>query len=218
MTPYGWQQEPYRLADEVDGVGFRTADAIATGLGITRDDPRRIAAGLRYALGQASNDGHCYLPTVELIERASGLLSVTKAAVSDVFTQMLAHHQLWRDPVVTAADPDQYPIYLPPLAFAEIGVANAIRRLLQQYSSMADHYVPSRWELVFAHLAKRHGMNLSAQQRTAVRTALTTSVMLLTGGPGTENHQPARPGYALACSWLSSTAGRSHRTGSTAVE
>jgi exodeoxyribonuclease V alpha subunit len=110
---------------------------------------------------------------------------VTKAAVSDVFTQMLAHHQLWRDPVVTAADPDQYPIYLPPLAFAEIGVANAIRRLLQQYSSMADHYVPSRWELVFAHLAKRHGMNLSAQQRTAVRTALTTSVMLLTGGPGT---------------------------------
>jgi len=179
------QQEPYRLADEVDGVGFRTADAIAAGLGIAHDDPRRIAAGLRYALGQASNDGHCYLPMVELIERASGLLSVAKAAVSEVFAQMLATNQLWRDSVVTAVDPDQYPIYLPPLAFAEIGVANAIRRLLQQRSPIADHYAPSRWELVFAHLTRRYGMNLSAQQRNAVRTALTTSVMLLTGGPGT---------------------------------
>ncbi|WP_028457408.1 ATP-dependent RecD-like DNA helicase [Chloroflexus sp. Y-396-1] len=179
------QQEPYRLADEVDGVGFRTADAIAAGLGIARDDPRRIAAGLRYALGQASNDGHCYLPMVKLIERASSLLSVAKAAVSDVGAQMVATNQLWRDSVVTAVDPDQYPIYLPPLAFAEIGVANAVRRLLQQRSSMADHYASSRWELVFAHLTRRYGMNLSAQQRNAVRTALTTSVMLLTGGPGT---------------------------------
>uniref|UniRef100_UPI002ACDE6A5 ATP-dependent RecD-like DNA helicase n=1 Tax=Chloroflexus sp. TaxID=1904827 RepID=UPI002ACDE6A5 len=64
------QHEPYRLADEVDGVGFRTADAIAAGLGIARDDPRRIAAGVRFALGQASDDGHCYLPWRELIERA----------------------------------------------------------------------------------------------------------------------------------------------------
>uniref|UniRef100_UPI002ACDBD7D SF1B family DNA helicase RecD2 n=1 Tax=Chloroflexus sp. TaxID=1904827 RepID=UPI002ACDBD7D len=81
--------------------------------------------------------------------------------------------------------PAEQPIYLPPLAFAEIGVANAIRRWLAQRSALADRYAPSRWELVFAHLAERRGINLSPQQRAAVRTALTSPVMLLTGGPGT---------------------------------
>ncbi|WP_322821368.1 ATP-dependent RecD-like DNA helicase [Chloroflexus sp.] len=179
------QQEPYRLADEVDGVGFRTADAIAAGLGIARDDPQRIAAGLRYTLAQASDEGHCYLPAGELIRRAASLLTVTTSAVADVFTQMVATNQLWRDPIVADPDPDRYPIYLPPLAFAEIGVANAIRRLLQQRSPLAVRYAPSRWNLVFAHLAERRGINLSDQQRRAVQTALTTPIMLLTGGPGT---------------------------------
>lgn len=179
------QQEPYRLADEVDGVGFRTADAIAAGLGIARDDPRRIAAGLRFALGQASDDGHCYLPWRELVERAASLLTVTAEQVQAVLAELLAAGQLWRDSIVTAATPEQQPIYLPPLAFAEIGVANAIRRSLAQRSTLAAHYAPSRWELVFAHLAERRGIDLSPQQRDAVRTALTSPVMLLTGGPGT---------------------------------
>ncbi|MCX7860234.1 MAG: ATP-dependent RecD-like DNA helicase [Chloroflexus sp.] len=179
------QQEPYRLADEVDGVGFRTADAIAAGLGIARDDPRRIAAGLRFALGQASDDGHCYLPRRELVERAASLLTVTAEQVQAALAELLAAGQLWRDTIVTAATPEQQPIYLPPLAFAEIGVANAIRRLLAQRSALAAHYAPSRWELVFAHLAERRGIDLSPQQRDAVRTALTSPVMLLTGGPGT---------------------------------
>lgn len=179
------QHEPYRLADEVDGVGFRTADAIAAGLGIARDDPRRIAAGVRFALGQASDDGHCYLPWRELIERAASLLTVAATKVQAVTDQMLAAGQLWRNPVVTAAIPEEQPIYLPPLAFAEIGVANAIRRLLAQRSALAARYAPSRWELVFAHLAERRGIDLSPQQRAAVRTALTSPVMLLTGGPGT---------------------------------
>ncbi len=179
------QHEPYRLADEVDGVGFRTADAIAAGLGIARDDPRRIAAGVRFALGQASDDGHCYLPWRELIERAASLLTVAATKVQVVVDQMLTADQLWRDPVVIAATPAEQPIYLPPLAFAEIGVANAIRRWLAQRSALAAHYAPSRWELVFAHLAERRGIDLSPQQRAAVRTALTSPVMLLTGGPGT---------------------------------
>ncbi|MCS6888415.1 MAG: ATP-dependent RecD-like DNA helicase [Chloroflexus sp.] len=179
------QQEPYRLADEVDGVGFRTADAIAAGLGIARDDPCRIAAGLRFALGQASDDGHCYLPRRELVERAASLLTVTAEQVQAVLAELLAAGQLWRDAIVTAATPEQQPIYLPPLAFAEIGVANAIRRSLAQRSALAAHYAPSRWELVFAHLAERRGIDLSPQQRDAVRTALTSPVMLLTGGPGT---------------------------------
>ncbi len=179
------QHEPYRLADEVDGVGFRTADAIAAGLGIARDDPRRVAAGLRFALGQASNDGHCYLPRQALISRAAALLAVATAQVQAVLDSMLAANQLWCDHVVTAAEPDQQPVYLPPLAFAEIGVANAIGRLLAQRSALAAHYAPSRWELVFAHLAERRGIDLSPQQRDAVRTALTGPVMLLTGGPGT---------------------------------
>ncbi|GIV88078.1 MAG: ATP-dependent RecD-like DNA helicase [Chloroflexus sp.] len=179
------QHEPYRLADEVDGVGFRTADTIAAGLGIARDDPRRIAAGLRYALGQASNAGHCYLPRLELIERAAALLTVSQAQVVTVLDILLVNNLLWRDTVVTATDPDLQPIYLPPLAFAEIGVANAIRRFLAQRTALAERYASSRWEKVFAHLAERRGLRLSPLQQQAVRTALTTPVMLLTGGPGT---------------------------------
>jgi len=179
------QSEPYRLADEVDGVGFRTADAIAAGLGIARDDPRRIEAGIRFVLGQASDEGHCYLPRRKLIERAAAALTVTTEQVTTALERMLVDQQLWQDAIVTTDEPDQQPIYLLPLAFAEIGVANAIRRLLQQRSAMADRYAPSRWEHVFAHLSERRGIDLSRSQQEAVRTALTQPVMLLTGGPGT---------------------------------
>ncbi len=179
------QHEPYRLADEVDGVGFRTADTIAAGLGIARDDPRRIAAGLRFVLAQATNDGHCFLPRRELIDRTASTLAVTAEQVTSLLDQMLTEHQLWSDPVAVYPDLDQQPIYLPPLAFAEIGVANAIQRLLQRQTAMAARYATSRWEQVFTYLAERRGLNLSAQQRAAVQAALTQPITLLTGGPGT---------------------------------
>ncbi len=178
------QQEPYRLADEVDGVGFRTADAIAAGLGIARDDRRRIAAGVRFVLGQASDEGHCYLPARILVARAAAVLDVSAELVEEVLESMAATGQVWPDPLVTTT-PEELPVYLPPLAFAEIGVANAIRRLLRQPSPMAAQYAVSRWDAVFDHLATRRGLNLSLQQRAAVQSALTRPVTLLTGGPGT---------------------------------
>ncbi|MBC8076911.1 MAG: ATP-dependent RecD-like DNA helicase [Chloroflexales bacterium] len=71
------RHEPYRLADEVYGIGFLTADRIAQGLGVAHDDPQRIGAGLRFTLSEASNDGHCFLPEPELLGRAAALLQVS---------------------------------------------------------------------------------------------------------------------------------------------
>src|SRR6266511_997619 len=73
------RRQPYRLAADIWGIGFKTADTIAQRLGIPHDSPERVKAGLQFALSEASEDGHCYLPEGELIERATGLLGVEAA-------------------------------------------------------------------------------------------------------------------------------------------
>jgi exodeoxyribonuclease V alpha subunit len=197
------QHEPYRLADEVYGIGFLTADSIARGLGLPPDDPRRIAAGLRHTLGLAAADGHCYLPAGELIDRAAALLAADAALVTEVLetpglvgeiergdfvphppTPPASGRRGGAAPAAGVRD-NASPIYLKPLAMAETGVAAAIRRLQREPSPMAAFYRTANWERVFAYLAERRGMQLSARQQEAVRMALTAKVGILTGGPGT---------------------------------
>ncbi len=177
--------QPYRLADEVYGIGFLTADAIARGMGVVADDPRRIGAGLRYALSQATDDGHCYLPADELITRAAALLEVslyqaTVALGDPAITTNIERVEIDRsDTAPTDA------VYLAPLAHAERGVAAAIRRLTHAPSAMAAFYRAANWPRVFAYLADRHAIALTERQQAAVQMALTSSVSILTGGPGT---------------------------------
>ncbi len=201
------QSEPYRLADEVRGIGFLTADSIARGLGLPPDDPRRIAAGLRHTLGLASADGHCYLPAGELVERAAELLEANVEFVAEVLDAPGLVGEIERndDRRQTADDGradkgprgqgaagrwsvvggPASPIYLKPLAMAETGVAAAIQRLMRGPSEIAAFYHTANWERVFAHLAERRGMHLSSRQQEAVQMALTSKVSILTGGPGT---------------------------------
>lgn len=185
--------QPYRLADEVYGVGFLTADRIAQSLGIARADPQRIGAGLRYTLSRAAEEGHCYLPAAELIARAAALLEVApdqaQAALTDPHTAGDVEILFFDEPGESAAAPSadmlQANVYLTPFARAEQGVASAISSLQQAPSAIAPFYRRANWPQVFDHLVERHGIELTERQREAVRMALTCKVSVLTGGPGT---------------------------------
>ncbi|MBX0327651.1 ATP-dependent RecD-like DNA helicase [Oscillochloris sp. ZM17-4] len=179
---------PYRLADEVYGIGFLTADKIAAGLGVAPDDPQRIGAGLRHTLGQATDDGHCYLPAGELTRRATDILDITEDLAAEGLQLQIADCRLQVDGEPGSQSTIynlQSAIYLPPLAMAETGVAAAIIRQARAPSDIAGFYAQARWGDVFAHLAERREIRLSERQQDAVRMALTSKVSVLTGGPGT---------------------------------
>lgn len=188
------RSQPYRLADEVYGIGFLTADAIAAGLGMRRDDPQRIAAGLRYVLGQATDDGHCYLPAGELVTQASELLGVATEQVTAVLADPAALHAI---EFGAGVDPALQPVYLAPLARAEQGVAAALRRLRRAESRIGPFYRAANWQRVFTHLAERRGVDLTVRQQEAIRIALTTPLSVLTGGPGTGKTTTLRTLIAL---------------------
>lgn len=174
------QATPYRLSDEVYGIGFLTADRIAQALGIPHDSPQRIDAGLRYTLSQATDSGHCYLPWDDLIAQGARLLDVDPAIVAVTLDAISATHDVHTE----TWDGDRQ-VYLLPFFHAEQGVASRIHDLLRTPSAMSAFFRTANWSRVFAFLADRRGILLTERQRDAVRMALTSKVSILTGGPGT---------------------------------
>jgi len=174
------QATPYRLADEVYGIGFLTADQIAQGLGLPHDSPQRIGAGLRYTLSQASDDGHCYLPWDELIARGARLLEVEPPSVAATLEAIA----ITREVHIEAWDGDRL-VYLLPFYRAERGLTDRIYDLLRAPSPIATFFRDANWPRVFAYLSDRRGIELTSLQRDAVQMALTNKVSILTGGPGT---------------------------------
>jgi exodeoxyribonuclease V alpha subunit len=174
------QATPYRLADEVYGIGFVTADTIAQALGIPHDSPQRIGAGLRYTLSQATEDGHCFLPWDELITRGAALLGVEPAPLAATLEAIA----ITREVHVEEWD-GQRQVYLQPFYRAERGVAERIYDLLHTPSQIAPFFRSANWPRVFEFLSDRRGITLTEQQREAVQMALTNKVSVLTGGPGT---------------------------------
>ncbi|MDQ5853283.1 MAG: ATP-dependent RecD-like DNA helicase, partial [Chloroflexota bacterium] len=174
------EQSPYRLADEVYGVGFFTADQIAQQQGVRHDDAFRIGAGLRHVLSEAAADGHCYLPAEVLVERAVTLLEVDTALVEATLRNIDAAGEVQ----VEEVDGLRL-IYLLPFYRAELGVANSIRAIQITPSAIAPIFKRLDWERVWDRLGHQHGQNPTEKQREAIRTALTTKLGVLTGGPGT---------------------------------
>lgn len=222
------RDEPYRLADEVYGIGFLTADQIAAALGLAPDDPRRIAAGLRHTLGAASQDGHCFLPADELTRRAAALLGVTELQARAVLAepQLAAALELVQATPHPGDPPTSFIVYLRPLAMAETGLAAATLRLSRTPSPMAAFYRQVRWDQVFAYLEANRGLSLAARQQEAVQMALTQKLSVLTGGPGTGKTTSLRTvvtlaqarGYRVLCASPTGRAARrlSEATGSPA--
>nr|WP_042188571.1 ATP-dependent RecD-like DNA helicase [Kibdelosporangium sp. MJ126-NF4]CEL18326.1 RecD-like DNA helicase YrrC [Kibdelosporangium sp. MJ126-NF4]CTQ97810.1 RecD-like DNA helicase YrrC [Kibdelosporangium sp. MJ126-NF4] len=177
--------EPYRLASDVWGIGFRTADTIAKAVGIPHDSPQRIKAGLQFTLSESTGDGHCYLPEQRLIADAVKILQVDTGAVIECLAELVDEEGVVRELVPGEdAEVDEVAIYLVPFHRAEISLAGQLTRLLGSEEDRMAAFAGVDWERALAWLHKRTGAQLAPEQEQAVRLALTSKVAVLTGGPG----------------------------------
>src|SRR5579883_1023567 len=198
------RENPYQLAQDVHGIGFRTADDIAVKLGLPYNSVPRLASGLKYVLTQAANeDGHCFLPADDLVSRASDILKVSSEALPaameqlrnerDVFIEPPLNRQLalFTDAAAPAGDEGGVEeiaatphIYFGPFYYAESGSAPLLR-LLMQAPSCLPPATQQLWDAVFSLLRQKRNMHLTEKQRAAVQMAYREKVSILTGGPGT---------------------------------
>ncbi|MEU8433584.1 ATP-dependent RecD-like DNA helicase [Streptomyces sp. NPDC029216] len=181
------RNQPYRLAADVWGIGFLTADRIAQAVGIPHDSPERVKAGLQYALSQSADQGHCFLPEERLIADGVKLLQVDTGLVIECLAELAADPEgVVRESV---PDPQGGPdpltaVYLVPFHRAELSLAGQVRRLLNAEEDRMPGFRDVDWEKALGWLAARTGAALAPEQRDAVRLALTRRVAVLTGGPG----------------------------------
>ncbi|MEV6684222.1 ATP-dependent RecD-like DNA helicase [Streptomyces sp. NPDC051130] len=180
------RNQPYRLAADVWGIGFLTADRIAQAVGIPHDSPERVKAGLQYALSQSTDQGHCFLPEERLIADGVKLLQVDTGLVIECLAELAADPEgVVRESV---PDPQGGPpltaVYLVPFHRAELSLVGQVRRLLNAEEDRMPGFQDVDWDKALDWLAGRTGARLAPEQRDAVRLALTRRVAVLTGGPG----------------------------------
>jgi exodeoxyribonuclease V alpha subunit len=169
------RENPYRLALDIHGIGFKTADTIAQRLGIPRDAVIRAQAGVRHVLQEFAEDGHCAVHQEELIETAATLLEIPVATIAQAIALEC------QDEHLVAEDIEGKPcLFLAPLHRAEIGVASHLRRLLQGEPPWG-HIDAAR---AVPWVEQRTARTLSPSQREAVALALRSKVTVITGGPG----------------------------------
>ena len=170
------KENPYRLAEDIWGIGFKTADKIAQNLGIAFDSINRIEAGISYILSQQSENGHVYYPEELLIKSAIEMLEVDKSLILTGLDNLIGRKVLIREPM-----PQHLAYYLAPLYYAEIGACNRIKTLLKnQQSSILNIN-----ENIINQIAKNENIELSEEQKDAVIKAVINKFLILTGGPGT---------------------------------
>lgn len=164
------RENPFRLADDIWGIGFKTADALAEKMGWQKDDPLRCRSGLFYTLNQLSEDGHVYATREQLTQAAAELLEVDPAPVEKAV-----------DLAITQADlvEEKDAIYLPAFHHAEKGIADKLLQLLHVPVQMS---LPN---LDFDRIQRETGIAYDDIQKKAITTALSQNVVIITGGPGT---------------------------------
>ena len=164
------RENPFRLADDIWGIGFKTADALAEKMGWQKDDPLRCRSGLFYTLNQLSEDGHVYATREQLTQAAAELLEVDPAPVEKAV-----------DLAITQADlvEEKDAVYLPAFHHAEKGVADKLLQLLHVPVQMS---LPN---LDFDRIQRETGIAYDDIQKMAITTALSQNVVIITGGPGT---------------------------------
>ncbi|WP_093878835.1 ATP-dependent RecD-like DNA helicase [Streptomyces sp. TLI_105] len=179
------RNQPYRLAADVWGIGFLTADKIAQAVGIPHDSPDRVKAGLQYALSQSSDQGHCFLPEERLIADAVKLLQVDTGLVIECLGELAEDPEgVVRETVPGPEGTPVTAVYLIPFHRAELSLAGQLRRLLRTEEDRMPGFRDVAWDKALAWLADRTGASLAPEQEEAVRLALTRKVAVLTGGPG----------------------------------
>ncbi len=171
------RENPYRLADEVWGIGFRTADRIARASGFSANDPRRMRAGLIFALQTAHDEGHVFLPMPELLEGASKLLSLPTDQVAAAADGLRSERRVQFEPV---ADGESR-VYLKGAWQSELRTAESVARLLADDRTVRLAALDRQ----LAEIEERMGVSLAERQREAVDAAWTSNICVVTGGPGT---------------------------------
>ena len=175
--------EPYRLAADVWGIGFKTADTIARAVGIAHDSPERIKAGLRHTLSEAADDGHCFLPAPNLLTESAKILDVSRDMIGPCLDDLVAEEGVVREEV--AQGDQQVPaVYLVPFHRAERSLASGLMELLHAGQDRMAGFGEVDWDRAASWLRQRTGAELAPEQQEAVRLALTSRVAILTGGPG----------------------------------
>ena len=178
------EENPYRLAQDIWGIGFKTADKIAQQLGVAPDSPRRLEAGLLYTLSEATDFGHMYLPESKLYASAATILDVDAVLLSPVLEQMVTTDQVKCEAI--PSDVGLKPVravFHPALYFTEVGVARDIAaRLSRPVEQTVSIARLTEW---FKGLPEAIYGSLSEEQISAVAMALTNRLFILTGGPGT---------------------------------
>ena len=168
-------ENPYRLARDIRGIGFRTADAIAMKLGIDKTAMVRVRAGISYALAEAMDEGHCGLPTDEVVPLTEKLLEVPEGLVRTALDLELAEGTVIADRVGET-----------PCIFLT-GLHRAERTIAEQLIRLANGVLPWPWidpEKALPWVAQRVGLSLAESQIGAIRLALMSKVLVITGGPG----------------------------------
>jgi exodeoxyribonuclease V alpha subunit len=181
------RNEPYRLASEVWGIGFRTADTIARAVGIPHDSPERIKAGLQYTLSQAADDGHCYLPEPNLVGEAARILDVDRELIGPCLDELAAGEGVVREPVPAGGDAAGRTVpavYLVPFYRAERSLAGGLMDLLNAGQERLPAFTRVDWHGALGWLRSQVGQDLAPEQQEAVKLALNSKVAVLTGGPG----------------------------------
>ena len=166
------RENPYRLADDIWGIGFKTADTIASKLGFEKTAYARLRGGLMYTLNRLAEDGHCYALRQQLTETGAKLLEVEENLLSPALDQMIADRDVITAPVPESED---VAIYLPPFFYAEVGVQNRMRGIAAGEAALPRP----------AQVSMREDIEYDEVQLEAIRTALKSKIMILTGGPGT---------------------------------
>jgi exodeoxyribonuclease V alpha subunit len=180
------REDPYRLATDIWGIGFQSADQLAEKLGVDRASPLRARAALKYVLHMLSEEGHCGFPEADVVARTVALTGIDQPIVTAAVEHQCREGELVREPWTAedrqdgAALPSDPWLYLKPLFLAELGVARAVTTLKQ-----GTHPLPAvDVERALAWVESKMGLELASSQREAIRQAVTQKLLVITGGPG----------------------------------
>ena len=175
------KENPYRLADDIWGIGFRTADTIAEKLGVEKETAVRLRSGLLYTLNRLSDEGHCYARRDQLLKTGAELLAVEESVLPPVLDEMVRQDDV-KTELIDGEDsaPGETAVYLPPFWFAETGTA---KRLKQIFSSPPS--VKVKPQGLEERIRRVTGLNYDPAQMDAIRCAAGSKILILTGGPGT---------------------------------
>ena len=167
------KENPYRLADDIYGIGFKTADELAGKLGMAKNSFMRCRAGIFYSLGRIAEEGNCYALKSQLIDYCQAILEVEEAEIIMTLSHLLQENELFKE--------EEEIIYLPPFFYSEKGLAYKIKQNIASLPS----YVIDNSDMILQEIEEREKIVYDSVQKMAIKKAAKAKIMVLTGGPGT---------------------------------